>query len=269
MKKNYKKSRTIYYSNIYEDDFDTTNLERIDIPNNYSYYRKNGIKGLFQDFLYYFLAKPVLSCYCFFKGIRVVNRKQLKLLRKCNQGCFLYGNHVSKTDAFKLQSYIIHRRVNILGYTDALAINKLVSYLVKSFGYLALPNNFNDLKRVKELQEAMKFYVDKKQHILIYPEAHIWPYYTKIRDFKSGSFYYPAKFNKPIMPFVTIFKKVWWKKKPVERIIFGDLIYPKNDLNDKDNRNYLKEKCYQEMLKLSNIYKQYEYIKYIDRNSLQ
>ena len=38
--------------------------------------------------------------------------------------------------------------------------------------------------------------------IVIYPEAHIWPFYNKIRNFPSTSFSFPVKMNKPTFAFI-------------------------------------------------------------------
>ncbi len=40
--------------------------------------------------------------------------------------------------------------------------------------------------------------IKNKHSITIYPEAHIWPYYTKIRPFKEVSFKYPIQLNAPV-----------------------------------------------------------------------
>ena len=67
---------------------------------------------------------------------------------------------------------------------------------------LPIPDDIDNLKRLKD---AIRTLVNKNEVILIYPEAHIWPYYTKIRNFKDVSFTYPAEFNKPVVPAVTVF----------------------------------------------------------------
>jgi len=267
-KQEWRKTKTIYYSDIYNDDFDETVLSRPSVPQDYEYIRKSKLLLFFNAVLYYGLAKPILSIGCVFNGVRIKNRKKLKELRKSKTGVFLYGNHVAIMDAFKIQAFVIHRRVNIIGYSDSLAISHLVTFLVRAFGYLPLPEP-TDFNNMRKLEEAVKHSViDKRQHILIYPEAHIWPYYTKIRDFKSGSFHYPAKLNVPIMPFVTVWRKVWYRKKPCQTIIFGDLIYPKAEYDLHQNRDYLKEECLKQMNQLSSNYKQYEYIKYVYKEKI-
>jgi len=265
MGKEWQKTNVIYFSDIYNDDFDETSLARPGVPKEYKYIRKNPFLVFINAFLYYGLAKPVLSIGCIFNGIKVYNRDKLKELRKAKTGVFLYGNHVAIMDVFKVQAFVVHRRVNIIGFSDSLAISKFVTFLVRAFGFLPLPEP-TDFTNIKKLQEAIEYSIKvKRQHILIFPEAHIWPYYTKIRDFKNGSFHYPAKLNAPIMPFVTVWRKVWWRKKPCQTIVFGDLIYPKKEYDVHQNRDYLREECLKQMNNLSHSFKQYEYVKYVYR----
>ena len=150
--------------------------------------------------------------------------------------------------------------MNIIGYSDILSV-KGVGGLVKSLGYLPIPDDIDNLKKLKE---AIFKLVNKKEIILIYPEAHIWPYYTKIRNFKDVSFIYPAESNKPILPAVTI-----WRgkegKKPKQTIVFCKPIYPDPSLTPLENKKMLHDQCLLEMIDASNRYKQVEYIKYIKK----
>ena len=255
--KDWKKTKTIYWSDELNDDFDEVGLKRPPVPENYRYLRRCGFLSWIA---YYLLAKPFLSVYCFFHGIKVENKKVLKKLKKT--GYFIYSNHVAIADVFKFASYAVPRkRVNIIGYSDTLSL-KGVGSLAKSLGYLPIPDDINNLKKMKD---AIQTLVNKKEIILIYPEAHIWPYYTKIRNFKSVSFNYPAEMNKPVLPAVTI-----WRgkpnKKPKQTIVFGEPIYPNLELPLMENKAYLHEQCLEQMKEISERYPQVEYIKYIKKD---
>ncbi len=261
-KESYRNERIIYYSDELNDDFNDVGLKRNNIPQKYRFKFKNPIMKVVQSTLYYGLAKPVLSVGCFFNGVKLYNRKKLKEIRKNHGSVFLYGNHVAIMDAFKVQAYLIHKRCNIIGYSDTLSLGLFISFLAKCFGYLPLPSS-SDILGYKKLYSALEECVKNGEHVVIFPEAHIWPYYTKIRDFKSGSFHYPAKLNVPVMPFVTVWRKVWWRKKPCQTVVFGDIIYPKKEYSVKENRDYLYEECIKQMKNISNKFNQYEYVKYI------
>ena len=66
---------------------------------------------------------------------------------------------------------------------------------IQLLGAIPIPNKKDGMRN---FLEAIKYHVEKKHSITIYPEAHIWPYYTKIRPFKAVSFKYPVELKKPV-----------------------------------------------------------------------
>ena len=92
---NRKKTKTIYWKDELNDDFDQVGLTRPSVPKNYQYLRKLHVLSWMA---YYLLARPLLGIYCFFHGIRVKNRKNVKPLKKT--GYFLYSNHVAISEVF-------------------------------------------------------------------------------------------------------------------------------------------------------------------------
>ena len=264
MSKEWKKTKTIYWSDELNDDFDEVGLSRPAVPEGYKYKRKNIISNFFGAILYHGLAKPIIGIYCLFKGIRVKNKKNLKALN--GKGAYLYSNHTAITDVFKYQSFVFFfgRRVNILGYSDTLSM-PFVRGLARMLGYLPVPLK-GDLKNLMELSDACDFYINKKQYVLIYPEAHIWPYYTKIRNFTSASFSYPSRYSSPVVPVVTIWRKPKIGKKPKQTLVFGTPIFPKKEYDVNQNKDYLHAECIKQMKEISESYPQFEYIKYIKKD---
>ena len=260
-KKDWKKTRTIYWKDEAKDDFDEVGLKRPPVPENYKYKRTNPFNNFFSAILYHVIAKPILGTYCFFKGIRVKGRHNLKKLE--GKGAFIYSNHVAITDVLKFQAYIFfwRRRVNIVGYSDTLSM-PVVRNLTRALGYLPLPLP-GDLKNMVALVDAFKFYIEKRQYILIYPEAHIWPYYTKVRNFHSGSFNYPAKLEAPVLPVVTTWRKSKLCKKPKQTVYILEPIFPDPNKSSAENKQFLYEKTLVAMQTFADAIPQYEYIKYI------
>ena len=254
-KSEWEKSKVIYWKDELNDDFEERGLKRPPVPKNYRYKRM----PLFSWFVYYLFAKPVMGTLCLLSGIRVKGKENLKEIKK--KGYFIYSNHVATSDVFKFQSHAIHhKRINIVGYSDALTL-KGIRGLEKGLGYLPIPNDIDNLLKFKD---AIARLIKKKEVILIYPEAHIWPYYTHIRNFKDVSFIYPAELNAPVVPAVTI-----WRgkpgKKPKQTIIFGKPIYPNPELTPLENKKYLHEQCLLEMKEISDKYPQVKYVKYIKK----
>lgn len=259
----WKKTKTIYWSDELNDDFNDLGNDRPSVPENYGYIRKNWFANFFYAILYHFFAKVFLGLFTVCHGIRFKDKKNIKKLK--GKGAYIYSNHVSISDAFKFQTvpFFFRRRVNILAYSDSLSI-PVARKIVKGLGYLPVPLK-GDVDNALRLAEACNHYVQKKQYILIYPEAHIWPYYTKIRNFPAGSFSYPAKHMTPVLPAVTVWRKPLIGKKAKQTVIFLEPIFPREDYNATQNIQYLHKKCLEAMNEVANSISQYEYIKYIYR----
>ena len=262
--KEVKKTKVAYYSDELRDDFNEVGLSRPPVPEGYKYKRTNPINNFFSAILYHGIAKPIIGLFCLFHGIRVKNRKNLKKLK--GQGAYIYSNHVSISDVFKFQAYVFFfgRRVNILGYSDSLSM-PIVRNLCRALGFLPLPLK-GDLKNSIALADSMDYYVrEKRQYVLIYPEAHIWPYYTRIRSFRDGSFNYPAKSNAPVLPVVTAWRKPLIGKIPRQTLYILDPIFPQEDKTVVENKEYLHKEALRAMQEFANDTPQYEYIKYVKK----
>ena len=260
-KKDWKKTHVIYWKDEVNDDFDEVGLKRPSVPEGYKYKRTNVINNFFSAILYHGIAKPILGIYCLCKGIKIKGKKNIRKLH--GKGAFIYSNHVAITDVFKFQSYVFfsRKRVNIVGYPDTLTM-PVVRNLARALGYLPLPLS-GDLKNMVALMDAFKFYIEKKQFILIYPEAHIWPYYTHVRNFHSGSFNYPAKLEAPVLPIVTTWRKTKLCKKPKQTLHILEPIFPDPNKSTAENKQILYDKTLAAMQKCAEETPQYEYIKYI------
>ena len=258
-----KKNGVIYYSDELRDDFNEIGLKRPPVPEGYKYKRTNPINNFFSAILYHGIAKPIIGLYCVLHGIKVEGKKNLKALN--GKGAFIFSNHVAISDVFKFQSevFFVGKRVNILGYSDTISM-PIVRNLARALGYIPLPLK-GDIKNAVAMADAMEFYVNKGQYVLIYPEAHIWPYYTKVRSFRDGSFNYPAKANAPVVPAVTVWRKPLIGKKPKQTVYILEPIFPLEGKTILENKTYLYNETLKAMQEFANSTPQYEYIKYVKK----
>ena len=255
-----KKGDIIYYSDPLNDDFEKNKLERKDLPKNFKYIRKNIFFRLSSFLIYFLIAKPILGLICLCLGVKVKGRENLKKVHK--QGAFLYMNHTSFLDVLTIQVMVVRfKRAKIIGYTDSLDLPFLLKWLTLLLGFIPLPSSIRDLRKFEEglVQDVTK---DKKD-IIIFPEAHIWPYCTDIRPFVAGSFKYPAKLNAPAIPLVTCFRKSKLSSKPKATIYVLKPVYPKEALSVNENRDYLRDECFNQMKEAAKKYNSYEYVKYV------
>lgn len=264
----YFAGKTIYYKDELNDDFGTYEIGEVDLKldKNFDYNRGNKFKRFFENALYFGIVRPILGIFTCLEGIKIKGKENIKeykaLCKKNKTGGFIYGNHVSSSDIFLVQTRILKTSYsNLVGFPNMLK-KKGLKHLLLWLGYLPLGDDFvNQKKLIVEMGVRLK----RKENIIIFPEAHIRKYYTEIRPFLDSSFYYPAKYNVPVLPFRTLFIKRKFFKKPRRIVVVGKPIMPNKDLTLKENKTYLRDYTYQTMLKLSEGYenKIQEYVKYV------
>ncbi len=257
--KKFKYGQTITYYDELNDDFEGTNLTRPPVPDDYIYIHKNKFYRGFQKFLYFCIAVPVLRLICFCAGIRVKGKENLKKLN--GQNCFVYSNHTSFFDVLDIQVLLFPFRMSrILGYSDSLS-NKLLAWITPLLGYMPIPDSPRTFRKFQQSLEEVVY--KENNNVIIYPEAHIWPYYTDIRPFVSTSFKYPAKLNRPILPVTACYRKSKISKHAKITLYISEPIFPKENLSVNENKDYLRDECYKEMKKVSAKYSTYQYVKYV------
>ena len=86
----------------------------------------------------------------------------------------------------------------------------------------------------------------------IYPEAHIWPYYTKIRPFEAVSFKYPVALDVPVYALTNTYHQ---RKKGSDRVNIITYIdgpfYPDKSLKPKERQQVLRNQVYECMVERS------------------
>lgn len=239
--------KTFIYKDLLSDDFAGTDIERKDLPPSFKYISKNLLWNAVSFIFYRLIATPLV--FLFQKILycqRIKNRKVLRNYRK--EGYFIYANHtMTAGDAFTPTLVTFPKKAYILVSPDAFSL-PIVKDVVKMLGGMPTPTKISE---IKAFREAINTRAQKKNVLVIYPEAHIWPYYTKIRPFKDASFKYPAENNKPVFCFTNTFKKHFLFNFPVVTTYVDGPFFPDGKLSVKENQKYLREAVYQTMTQRS------------------
>ncbi len=252
-----KEKNVIYYKDELNDDFAKGNIETVKIDENYKYIRKNPFWNICAFILYRIVATPLAFIYAKLKfNMKIVNKEILKEVK--NKGYFIYINHTQEILDTLLPTIIgFPKRAYIITHPNNVSIKGL-KIANKMLGALPLPG---DLKSSENFLNAIKNKIENKNLIAIYPEAHVWPYYTKIRNFNEVSFRYPVKLNAPVISVTITYKK--GKRKTPNIVAFVDgPFYSNESKNVKEAEKDLRDNVYNTMVersKNSNI----EYIKYL------
>lgn len=254
------KQKIYYYSDEVNDDFAGTHIKNKPLPENYVYLNKGFWLKLRRFILYYCIIRPITFFYNkIIKRVTYVNKKVMKPYKK--RGCFIYGNHTSMIlDAFNPSYIAFPRPADVIINSDATSIKGL-GWLLKTIGGLPIPKNF---KGMKVFNAAVAEAVEKKHWIAIYPEAHIWHYYTKIRPFPSVSFSYPVKLKTPVFSYTMVYKKRRFSKYPKRKVCIDGPFFADETLPIKEAVNKLRDEVYSAMCARAEE-SDCEYIKYVYR----
>ena len=253
------KNKTIYYSDELNDYFASLGIKKKPLGDDFEYIHKNILWNTCSFVIYRMIAQPLV--FVFVKVAhrqRFKNRKVLKTARKT--GAFIYANHTNMLlDAFVPNIVKLRKRGYILVGPDTTSIPGLKN-IVEMVGAIPLGQT---LSENKEMLECINHRIAKnKGFITIYPEAHIWPYYTGIRDFKAGSFSYPCYTDTPVFAMTNCYQKKLIGKHPKVVTFVDGPFYPDKNLPMKERKEKLRKQCYDTMVKRAKENSTYSYIVY-------
>ena len=236
------KRKVIYFTDELHEEFSITDITPRVIGDDYCYEPKGVWKRITRFFWYRIVATPCAYLYVkvFFRH-RVTGRKKFKAFRR--HGYFLYGNHTQDwADAFIPSIINFPQQDFVIVHPNNVSI-PYVGKVTPSMGALPLP----DTKAAGlHFMRALSHKIAEGHTVVIYPEAHIWPYYTGIRAFPDPSFLYPARMKCPVFCFTNTYQKRKNGKARIVTYIDGPF-YPNEALPVKDRAAALRDTVYKTM----------------------
>ena len=252
--------KKINYYKTYNDDFVQSRDQNYKLPQDYKWIHNNILYKTCSRILY-FLAYILSLFYCkLFLHIKIKNRQILKKYDK--QGYFLYGNHTQPVgDVFSPAHICKTKRIYVIASSSNLKV-KIIGKLLPMLGILPIPDS---TKKMKEFIKSVKQRIEENNCIVIYPEAHVWTYYTKVRPFPPTSFKFPVETNSiSFCATTTYYKRKFGKRPGITIHIDGPFEVDKN-LNKKEAQEKLCNEIYNCMKNRSKE-STYEYIEYRREN---
>lgn len=246
------KNKKIYYYKDFNDDF-FDNGRVHTLPDGYRWIRNDLFSKILSKVIYC-LALIISSVYCkLFLHIKFIGADKL---RKQKGGFFLYGNHTQPVgDVFIPAFACFPKRI----YTMVSAANldlHLIGKILPYLGALPIPES---LSGMKQFQNALELRIKSGHPVIIYPEAHVWEYYTKIRPFGAVSFKYAVNLDVPVFSMTATYKKRKFFKKP-RTVIYIDGPFCA-DGTKKEKTEKICSDVYENMVKRS-LNSDCEYIRY-------
>ena len=257
-----KQEKTIYYKDELNEEFSTAKIVPRKIDENYKYIHKSVIWNAIAFLLRNVLSVPIKFLYAKIKfKIKYVGKEKLKLYKK--QGYFIYGNHTQIFADTFITSNTNYPKKNFFIVNPENVSMKFLGNIVEMLGAIPIPSNKEAMKNFLEVIEKR---IKDGNSVTIFPEAHIWPYYTKIRPFKTVSFKYPVQLNVPTFSVTNTYQSYGKNNDKVRIVTYVDgPFFPDDECKTmKEKQQNLRDKVYKKMVERSqnsNI----EVIKYVKK----
>ena len=257
-----EEERIFYYENEEDDPIKTKEQEKkekVTLPEGYEFIPKNPFVRMYSSILFRCFKVFARFYARFYLHMDIVGRKKFKKAK--GTGYVIYANHTNPFhDAFS-PALVADRRIFTIISPVNLKLPGIGKYLPMIGG---IPLGTNDAEK-KAMNEAVDKRIKQKKCLVIYPEAHVWPYYTGIRKFPAGdkSFKYATRNNVPIFTMITTYhkSKVKGQARPDMTVYVDGPFYPDPDKTEDENRAKLAEEAYESMVKWSKK-STYEYFQY-------
>lgn len=236
-----REQKVIYYDDEKNDEFSSAEITPKVIDENYRYIYTSTFKRFTHFFWYKIVATPIAKCYLKFKfAHKIVGGEKL---RGETEGFFIYGNHTQAVaDAFIPTILARPRSVYVIVHPNNVSM-PVLGRITPSLGALPLPDGMG---AARHFVEAVKVRISQGCPVCIYPEAHIWPYYTKIRDFSGSNFSYPVMLKKPVYCFTNTYQR--WGKRRIRIVTYVDgPFYPDASLSRKNAEEALRAQTIETM----------------------
>ena len=258
-----KQKKYVYAAEL-NDDFAASRgkIKRKKIDAGYKYIHKSAIWKTASFVIYRMIATPLgYISMRVFKGLKIKNRKALG---KVKGGFFLYGNHTQGWgDAFAPTLACFPEKVHVVVGAEAVSL-PVVGHVAHMAGGMPLPS---DLGGMRNFMSAMKKFVQNGEVIAIYPEAHIWPYYNKIRPFSEASFSYPLMMKAPVIAFTVTYRqrKIFKNFAPCVTVTLSDPFMPE----DYPDKKQLRDGVYRFMTETVEKENSYAYRTYVKKEQVE
>lgn len=235
-----KPKKTVYYADERQDDFAGNHIQAKPVDEHFPYTNRRPLWHAVGAFLYRAVATPVAFAVCRGAfGMRVKNRRALR--RLSNTGFFMYANHTQALhDAFSPSLLSFPKKCYIITSPDSVSLPFLRN-VVLMLGAIPLPTTAGAVRKFKHTVEKR---IRSGKPVMIYPEAHIWPYYTGIRPFTDVSFHYPVQLETPVFCFTNTYQKRRWSKRPRTVTYVDGPFFPDGSLPAKARKKDLRDRVY-------------------------
>lgn len=244
----HNKKTVRFYTDFSTDFYDDGKAHPL--PPCYRWIREGRCYSVFASLLYG-VALLFSVFYCrLFLGVRIRGKEKLSAVK--GKGFFLYGNHTQPVgDVFSPALVCFPRRIYTIVSPANLAI-PVIGKLLPALGALPLAQSLEGTRRFRQ---AIEYHIQNGHPIILYPEAHVWDYYTEIRPFDVTSFKLPIRLDAPAFCMTTTYQKCRLRKRPRITVFLDGPFWGEGENPSQKSSNLHRKitDCMNERAKASNL----------------
>lgn len=254
--------KTIYYDS-FADDLVRSSEQDIALPADYRFVRR-GFWNRLADRLV-LLGVRVFGFFYVRLWLMVRFYGRHRLWRYRRAGYFLYANHTQAVaDPFITALACVGARP----YGIVSAANFGIPVIGRLMPWMGALPVIPTLKGRQSLAEAVCEHIEQHHPVAIYPEAHVWNYYTHIRPFSAAAFGYPADTQVPCFAMTTVYRRPLWGKRPRIEVYIDGPFRAETGLPLREQRQRLCTTI-RHALEMRATQSNYEYVRYEQRTNNQ
>lgn len=249
--------KTYYYDSL-TDDIVESRHQDYQLPSDYQWLPR----GLWQSLIRW-LVRTGATGFAFiytrlFCGVKIINRAKLKPFRQ--QAYIIYGNHTQPVnDVF--MPLLITNPYHF--YALAAPANWGIPIIGKLLKYGGAIPTGQTQSQLRSMLDAIDQLLHQAGHLVIYPEAHVWPSYTKIRPFATSSFRFAVSHKVPTFVMTTTYQGKRWTGQPKIVVYLDGPYQAPTNLKTKAQQKWLHDQVSRQMQQRAqlNTYQQFNYQK--------
>lgn len=257
-----KSERVFYYESEEDDPIQTAEQEKkieVGLPEGYEFIPKGVFKKLYGAVLFWGFKLFGQYYERIYWKAKFHGRKKLKEAK--GKGYVIYANHTHPFHDVFGPALMANRRI----FTIISPVNLKVPGVGKFLPYIGGLPLGKTTEEKKAFNEAVDKRLAQKKCLVIYPEAHLWPYYTGVKKFPAGdkSLKYAVRNNVPIYTMTTTYHKRKRGELPRMDVYLDGPFWPDTSKDEAEARADLARKAYDSMVKWSkkSSYKYFDYKK--------
>lgn len=255
--------RVFYYENETDDPIKTKEQEKkveVGLPKGYEFIPKHWWTRAYSAVLFRIFWIFGQWYEKWYWQAKFHGRDKLKKAR--GKGYVIYANHTNPFHDVFGPAIAVDRRI----FTIISPVNLKIPGIGPVLPYIGGLPLGKTASEKKAFNESVDKRLSQKKVLVIYPEAHVWPYATKIRKFPAGgkSMKYAVRNDLPAYTMTTTYhRRTKRKKGDLPRMeVYLDGPFYGDGKTDETKQNDLAKKVYDSLVKNSKE-NTYEYFKYI------